>query len=293
VTTTTTNTRKRDTLSTSFTKYRPAIERLPEGTAQHPTLVHAELRRRRLYYTPFEHRNLDARLVVVGITPGPKQLRAAYQTVREMVGRPDAAVLNAAKRQGAFGGKAVRPNLVRMLNHFKVARQLGLANASDLWESGWDDFHATSVVPHAAFVIKTSGSEKPFAGSFDEVRSNDVLNECFEQDFLPTVRAMNRNAIWVGLGPTPKEALDWCVTEGLLRTDQVVTLAHPSSNSGSQVKYFLREVDRAALKPGNPVLARCDWLDAAYTKTREYFAVSSGGRADHTGCPAQGPTGGP
>jgi hypothetical protein len=286
VTTTTTNTRKRDTLSTNFAKYRSPIEALPHGTAQHPSLVHAESRRFRLYYIPFEHLNREAQLVIVGITPGPTQLEMAYDTVRKLTGKSDTAVLTAAKRDGAFGGMAVRPNLVRMLEHFEVAGHLGLASAHDLWDSGWGDFHATSVVPQAAFRVKRDGSEKLFAGSFDEVRRNDVLRECFEQDFLPTVRAMNPNAIWVGLGPTPKEALDWCVTERLLRTDQVVALAHPSSNSGSQVKYFLREVDRAALKPRNPVLARSDWLDAAYTETRDYFAARSGGTAGHAVGPA-------
>jgi hypothetical protein len=95
-------------------------------------------------------------------------------------------------------GKTVRSNLVRMLKHFKLAKHLGLASANDLWDSGWGDFHATSVVPQAAFSVKRDGSEKLFAGSFDEVRRNDVLRECFEQEFLPTLRAINPNAIWAG-----------------------------------------------------------------------------------------------
>ena len=35
-----------------------------------------------LYYVPFEHMNVEAKLVIVGITPGPRQIALAYEAAR-------------------------------------------------------------------------------------------------------------------------------------------------------------------------------------------------------------------
>src|SRR6185312_11350665 len=68
-----------------------------------------------LYYVPFEHMNLDAKLVIVGITPGPNQTDLAYDAVqaRLKAGLPDDVVLERAKIAGSFGADTMRPNLIK------------------------------------------------------------------------------------------------------------------------------------------------------------------------------------
>lgn len=228
-------------------------------------------RHHRLYYVPFEHANLGAKLVVVGITPGPSQLELAIQTVQRSKALSAAQLQLEVKRQAAFGAASMRPNLIRMLSHFQVARRLGVVAESDLWGSGWSTFQATSVVPHAAFELKSDGTEKMFNGKFSEVLTSPVLKRCFETHFLPLVKTMNESALWVGLGPTPRAALEWCAAQGLLRREQVAAFAHPSTSAGSQVGYFLRQRDRRSFNPKDPVLRRCDWLDEAYELTSRAF----------------------
>lgn len=257
-------------MSHNFTKFRITIERLP-GSVRHPSLVLAESRAHRLYYTPFEHLNRNAKLVVVGITPGPNQLELALNEVQRSKGLPDEVVLANAKKHGAFGSGTMRPNLIRMLNHFRVAERLGLQHEEDLWDAGWHLFQPTSVVPHAAFKVKRDGAEVPFAGAFQDILRSDVLRGCFEDHFLPSVRGMNSGALWVALGPTAKAALDWCVENKLLRNEQVAAFTHPSTNGGSQVSYFMRERSRASFDPSDPVLKRCNWLDAAYKDSVRAF----------------------
>lgn len=263
--------RSKISTSTEFERFRPVIESLPLGCKTSERLRVGETARHRLYYVPFEHANLEAKLVVVGITPGPNQLELAIRAVQTSRALPAATVQLEVKKQASFGSSTMRPNLLKMLAHFQVRERLGIANETDLWGSAWPMFQATSVVPHAAFDLKTDGSEKMFNGKFTDVLSSPLLTRCFEESFLPLVRAMNRSALWVGLGPTPRSALEWCVEKGLLRKEQVAAFAHPSTSAGSQVNYFVRQRTRDSFDPKDPVLRRCDWLDEAYELTKRAF----------------------
>ncbi|MDN7967545.1 hypothetical protein QZM91_08270 [Burkholderia multivorans] len=219
-----------------------------------------------LRYTPFEFVNKDAKLVIVGITPGNTQLALSYGKAQELLrqGQPVEMILREVKKVGAFGGPSMRPNLLKMLRHFQFERLLGIADVESLWGANADLLQSTSVVPHAAFK-----AGKMFAGSFDEVLASPLLSECFRDCFLPSVREMNSNTLFVGLGPCPEAALDWCVQRGALQRRQVLgAFCHPSSAGGSTTRYYLREVNKGELDAKNPVHQRTDWLDRAYEHMR-------------------------
>ncbi|HEM7892205.1 hypothetical protein [Burkholderia cepacia] len=215
-----------------------------------------------LRYIPFEFVNCDAKLVIVGITPGNTQLELSYGKAQELLrhGHTTDMILREIKNVGAFGGPSMRPNLLKMLRHFGFERLLGIGDVESLWGSHADLLQSTSVVPHAAFK-----AGKMFAGSFDEVLASPLLSECFRDCFVPSVREMASDALFVGLGPCPEAALDWCVHHGALQRKQVLgAFCHPSSAGGSTTRYYLREVAKGELDPKNPVLRRTDWLDRAY-----------------------------
>jgi len=259
---------------TEFGRFRPLIEAMPRGAKTSENLRLGETKNHRLYYVPFGHVNTAAKLVVVGITPGPNQLELAIEAVQRWRAHPSETVLQEAKKLASFGSSSMRPNLLKMLSHFNVRKRLGIRAEEDLWGSAWPLFQAASVVPHAAFELKSDGTEKMFNGKFSEVLKSPLLRGCFESCFLPMVKCMNPAAVWIGLGPTPKAALDWCVASGLLRSEQVGAFTHPSGNGGSQVRYFLRQMKRSEFKEKDPVLKRCDWLDEAYDGTSRTFDIS-------------------
>ena len=219
-----------------------------------------------LQYIPFEHVNLEAKLVIVGITPGNNQLDLAYQTAQELLksGRPVDEILVEVKKAGAFGGKSMKPYLLKMLRHFQFEKLLGIDDVESLWDANAGLLHSTSVVPHAAF----KDGER-FNGGFDEIMASPLLEKCFLDCFVPSVREITRKALFVALGPCPKAALDWCIREGALRQEQVLgSFCHPSSAGGSTTRYYLREVTKDELDAKNPVRSRCDWLDRAYEEMR-------------------------
>lgn len=248
-------------------RFRDVINRRGEAAARAPETLLASSGRDELYYIPFEHVNSAARLVLVGITPGPEQVALAYRTVSSKikVGLPDERILIEAKKHGAFGGPTMRPKLLQMMRHFGFAEILGIEREEDLWADRADLLHATSVVPHAAF-----RKGKPFAGSFEEVLKTPIFRESFERDFVPSLSTLSSNALYVGLGPTPLAALDWCAAHGLIRADRIVgAFAHSSTTGGSQVDVYLGIKKIDDLNENDPVRHRVGFLLPAYARMKE------------------------
>lgn len=184
-------------------------------------------------------------------------------------------ILREVKKVGAFGGPSMRPNLLKMLRHFRFEKLLGISDVESLWGSDADLLHSTSVVPHAAFK-----NGKMFAGSFDEVIKSPLLRECFRDCFLPSVEEMQSEALFVGLGPCPEAALEWCVQQGVVRRDQVLgSFCHPSNSGGSTTRYYLREVAKHELDANDPVHNRTGWLDRAYERMHTSTTSRLGGTA--------------
>lgn len=238
------------------------------AAAQSPASIISKDDRFIVRYIPFEHVNEHARLVIVGITPGPNQLDLAYSEAQRLLcaGRPHGEVLGEVKRIAGFGGDTMRPNLLRMLRHFGFRDLLGISDEGELWGARTDLLHSTSVVPHATF--RRDG--RPFAGSFGEVQTSSTLRTSFEQDFVASLSKLRRDALFVGLGPTPLDALKWCAANGLLQKEQIVgAFAHPATTAGSQVAIYLRERWPEDLNPRDPVRHRSDWLISAYDEVAQ------------------------
>ena len=255
--------------TTLFQSFAPCILALQDGVTTSPSMLIGSEGRRHLYYIPFEFVNQDARLVMVGITPGNNQLSMAYKTARPLIARGvgEQEVLRTVKKEASFGGEGVRPNLLRMMKHFGFAKLLGVHSEESLWGENAGLMHTTSVVPHAAFL-----GDKMFAGSFEDVLGSKLFRTCFENHFVESIKTINSNAYYVGLGKTPAAALDWCVSKGVLKPKQVLgAFAHPSRSGGSTVDYYLQLKRRENMKPNDPVLkgGRTEWLDAAYAGMKE------------------------
>jgi hypothetical protein len=225
-----------------------------------------------LQYVPFEHVNKAAKLVIVGITPGPNQIGEAYDAAQKMInaGKTAEQAQIEVKKLGAFSTETMRPNLVKMLNHFGFDRILGIGDVNSLWRSNAHLLHSTSVVSHAAFYetrAKGNLTNKPFAGDLDEVLACKIFRDCFESCFLPSLTEINPDAMYIGLGKCPEQALEYAVQNGFLRKEQVLgAFSHPSTNGGSSVGYYLREKRLEDMSPKDPVRSRTEWLDAAYAQ---------------------------
>ena len=69
----------------------------------------------KVYYAPFEYINPSARIVLVGITPGPTQMANANNEARRflLAGKSNEDAIQAAKSVGAFSGGECQDFCVR------------------------------------------------------------------------------------------------------------------------------------------------------------------------------------
>lgn len=126
-----------------------------------------------MLYAPFDHVNLGARLVIVGMTPGRSQAAAALKVARKELdaGRSIAAAAEAAKVFASFSGEPMRGNLVRMLDLVGTPRLLGIATAAELWSGRNDLVHFTSALRYPVFVDGENWSGQPDMVRFPAMRN--------------------------------------------------------------------------------------------------------------------------
>jgi hypothetical protein len=198
----------------------------------------------RVCYTPFEYVNRQARIVVVGMTPGRKQLTDAIaECQRQLSAGEDAdAVLRAAKKVGAFSGP-MRPNLVALLDCIGVNQHLRIQSCASLFAGDARLLQSTSVLRNAVFVAGSNYSGAPSIGKTPFLRER--LSEEFGEDarLLP-------DAVFVPLGDAAADGMNCLVASGHIRRSQVLEgLPHPSGANAERIAYFLGRKARSDLSP--------------------------------------------
>ncbi|OON64002.1 hypothetical protein B0920_11855 [Massilia sp. KIM] len=194
------------------------------------------------WYIPFESVNPAARVVVVGISPGFVQWKNAMREAQRQLaaGAARADILRAARLTGAFSG-AIRPNFVALLDAIGVQRWLGIASCASLFDAHAELVQVSAILRHPVFVDGKNYSGTPAMPRHAFLREQMLRYFAQEAAMLP-------DALYIPMGASVGEGLDWLAREGLLRADRILHgLPHPSGANAERVAYFLGRKDRAAL----------------------------------------------
>jgi hypothetical protein len=212
-------------------------------------------------YVPFEHTNTNARLVLVGTTPGHTHIkRAAELTATMLRARHSGQVIQREhKRQVEMGDPLARPNLLRMLDHFHIPALIGVADAATLWDDRFDTIQPLALLP-----LATTRRGLAFDGSFDEVLGVTLLREQFEALFLARLSQARREALYIAFGRIAWAALTHAAASGVIHRRQMLGMMPVPTRAGTMVRYFLREISAAQLSKHDPVRHRVAWLDDAH-----------------------------
>jgi hypothetical protein len=205
-------------------------------------------------YIPFESVNPRARVVIVGITPGFTQWKNAMAEAQRQLacGAAPDTLLRAARLTGAFSG-AIRPNLVALLNAVGVQRWLGLASCASLFAEHAELVQITSILRHPIFV-----RGKNYSGSPKMLRT-PFLRAHLLRYFAREAAAL-RGALYIPMGTSVSEGLDWLAGEGVLARERILHgLPHPSGANAERVAYFLGRKDKSTLS----AKTNADQLDQA------------------------------
>jgi hypothetical protein len=239
--------------SSTFTKYQSAIKSYAGNPCAAEFLM-AQDGAVSVYYAPFEWVNPQARVVLVGITPGRTQAANALNEAKRAIydGAADSEVLRRAKATGAFSG-AMRPNLVALLDAVGLQKWLGLDSCGDLFGSASALLQTASVLQFPVFVQGENYNGTP------DATKQPMLREMVKQHF-GQVCAQLPDAVFVPLGPVPSKVMAWLAAEGAIAPSRVLDgLPHPSGANAERIKYFLGQKKRSELSAKTDPLK----LDAA------------------------------
>lgn len=187
-----------------------------------------------VYYAPFDSLNAGARVVLVGITPGPTQAcNALYEAHRQLaLGAEVSTAMREAKRIAAFSGDAFRVNLVSELDDWGVQDWLGIQSCSGLFDSAQELLQATSLLRYPVFV----GGQK-YEGKTPNMLRHPLLARYLRDYFIAEVEAL-RDAIFLGLGPSVSSVLDELVRRGVVPRHRVYAgLFHGSGENTYRINY--------------------------------------------------------
>lgn len=230
-----------------FDRHADAIRQLDLDTIATPAaiphgFVLAREGRYSSVYIPFESVNRAARVVVVGITPGFAQWKNAMREAQRQMalGASTPELLRAARQAGAFSG-AIRPNFVALLDAIGVQRWLGIASCATLFGLDAHLVHIGAILRHPIFVDGKNYSGTPAMPRQSFLRDEVLRYFAHEAALLP-------DALYIPMGASVSEGLDWLAGQGLLRAERILHgLPHPSGANAERVAYFLGKKEKAAL----------------------------------------------
>lgn len=187
-----------------------------------------------MVYAPFDHINRDARIAIVGLTPGKLQASNALKSVSQALqsGLTPEDALRRAKAFASFSGP-MRANLVAMLDHIGVNGLLGLRSTFALWEEQSSLAHFTSALRYPVFVDGGNWSGQP-----DMVRTPPMRR--WLETYTGTELGLLRDAVLVPLGPRVTAGLRHLAAIGRIDGDCILDgLPHPSGANAERIAYFL------------------------------------------------------
>jgi hypothetical protein len=184
-------------------------------------------------YCPFDYVNPQAKVVIVGITPGLHQMFLSCQEAqRTLADGPEGDdVLRRACDVGSFAG-SMRTNLVTMLDGLALPEILGIASVAQLFGQRSDLLHSTSALIYPVFI-----SGKNYSGSPDPLAF--PLLRAFVDQVLATELAMVPDAVIIPLGRTVATLLRAEVDRGAVVAERCLfDFPHPSGANGHRAAQY-------------------------------------------------------
>lgn len=186
------------------------------------------------YYAPFDYVNTNARIVLVGITPGRTQAVNALVAARRdlLAGADLEAAARNAKEAASFSG-SMRPNLVALLDHFRVNSWLGIASCASLFASDTRLVHYTSVLRYPTFKDGNNYSGTP------SILNTPFLRRSAYEYFAEELGVL-RDALIIPLGDQVAEAVLSLAKRGQIDEGRVLAgIPHPSGANNERIAYML------------------------------------------------------
>lgn len=234
------------TTGINIDRYASIVRAAPSGfdPFKDNTFLIARLGTLSQYWCPSEHIAGNARIAIIGITPGREQATNIFRAFQKSLleGRDIADALRAAKQAGSFSGP-MRVNLVRMLDLIGLPKKLGVSTCAALFEPANELAHFTSAFRYPVFV-----DGKNYNGSPPMLQVG-FLRQSIETYLAAEARSLS-NVIWLPLGPKPTQALKHLASRGVIDPNNILEgMPHPSGANAERIAFFLGRKSKSDLSP--------------------------------------------
>ncbi len=187
-----------------------------------------------VYWAPFEYINKEAKVIILGITPGWTQMQLAFNYVRKNIGVEDKeTMLRNAKKQASFGGKGIRKNLIEMLDGVELNKHLNITSCAELYEDSNHFLHSSSTLRYPVFINKRN-----YTGSNPSMLKHPVLFQMIHELLVPELSEM-KDAVIIPAGKAVSEVVRYLVDEGRIHNKTILyDFPHPSGANGHRKKQY-------------------------------------------------------
>ena len=188
-----------------------------------------------IYYAPHnEYLNPQAKVFIVGITPGFEQMSTAIAEARKCLEEEMRVeeIQYRCKVAGRFSG-SLRQNLIKMLSDLNLVNYLGISDASELFSTHDELLHTISLIPYSVFV-----KGKNYTGHSPKLLKSPFLMKYVYQNFLNELKQLE-DVLIIPLGKGVEEVLLHLAGEGLINEKQILKgFPHPSGANAHRFKQF-------------------------------------------------------
>lgn len=224
---------------TQIETYKEAILSLPSGSLSKEHLFVKDFLIQEngdlsIYYVPYDYVNEQAKVMIIGITPGFTQMQLAFRSARAdlIAGVPYRLIDKNAKKIASFAG-SMRKNLVEMLNDIGLPSAIGIENSAALFEDRRDLLHTTSVIRYPVFQ-----NGKNYTGHNPAILKSETLYHYAESILLPELAAV-KDALVIPLGKSVSEVIRSFTRKGWVNEERCLfDMPHPSGANGHRRKQF-------------------------------------------------------
>lgn len=225
--------------NSKFNLYKHDIQSLPsiteEAIRSERFLIKSDEKKKiDIYYAPFEYVNRDAKVVIVGITPGLFQMKQSYTTVwnNRDTQISDEKLLHEVKKQSSFQGP-MRKNLITMLDELQMHAHLGIASTSYLFDTYTHLVQTNSVIKYPVFY-----RGKNYNGSTPNMIRTEKLMAYILESFVKEMEMMYRPLV-IPLGVNVSYLLEFLMENNHMKEHTILHgFPHPSGGNGHRHRQF-------------------------------------------------------
>lgn len=226
-----------DTYRSSIEKYNPCDFSVDASSKSEFLIQESPDKKLRTYYAPLDFINKDAKLIVVGITPGRTQMNNALKAACYSfhAGKSTEYVLQEAKKYAAFSGD-MQSVLIQMMDKYGINQQVGITTCKELWEEKNNLVHFTSALRNPVFCCK-GDKEGNYTGSSPKLDSHKGFKNTLNQ--LRSEILSIENAFVLPLGVKVAKVIQQLVDNNSLSLNRILNaegrvaeFPHPSGPNG-------------------------------------------------------------